>query len=359
MLDQRARGVLPLVHHEDAIRPEQQVAGEGHGRERRGPRGAHLVARIVRVEVLRRAAPVDVGGADEQDPLARSRGFLRALYPGRAAIESARLAQSEGHEHRPAAARGREPARPSRAKPARRGAGRLREEIARERRARRARAHGRGGARAPASEAETLREVLEAINRQARLDEHDRRGAEAARADRGVRLRGPRSAVAEPGAGLHHRRARRPGRSRRIVGTTLRRPAVTHAVRDERWPVTWRTSTADGALPGHPGSPAGALAGRDPAPASKARSSASCTWTGPTRRPLRGRGPAPRQGGRLLGRGGDPRRQLLEQVRRYAALHGAGGRTWTRRVSRERPRRGGPRDPRRSVPGSATTRAAC
>ena len=68
--DQGAVLVLPLVHHEDAVGPEEQVPRERHGGEGREPRGADFVSLVGPVEVLGGAAAVDVGGADEEDALA-------------------------------------------------------------------------------------------------------------------------------------------------------------------------------------------------------------------------------------------------------------------------------------------------
>ena len=68
--DKGAVLVLALVHDEDPVRPEQEVAGHGHGGKGRHPRRADLVTWILHVEVLGRPAPVDVGGADEEDAFA-------------------------------------------------------------------------------------------------------------------------------------------------------------------------------------------------------------------------------------------------------------------------------------------------
>ena len=80
--DERAVLVLALVHHEDPIGPQEEVPGERHGGERRDPCGADLEPRVAPIEVLRRPATVDIGGAYEEDALARCRvdGHQGSLY---------------------------------------------------------------------------------------------------------------------------------------------------------------------------------------------------------------------------------------------------------------------------------------
>jgi hypothetical protein len=73
--DDRPMLVLALVQHEHPVRPQEQLPGQRYGGERRHPRRADLVSRVLRVEILRGAATVDVGRTDEQDALA-SRGGL-------------------------------------------------------------------------------------------------------------------------------------------------------------------------------------------------------------------------------------------------------------------------------------------
>jgi hypothetical protein len=67
--DEGAVLVLLLAHHEDPVRPEEKVAGEEHGRKGGESGRADLVALVVAVQLLRGAAAVDVGGADEEDAL--------------------------------------------------------------------------------------------------------------------------------------------------------------------------------------------------------------------------------------------------------------------------------------------------
>jgi len=68
--DEGAVLVLVLAHDEDPVRPEEEVAGEEHGRKGGESGGADLVALVVAVQILRGPAAVDVGGADEEDALA-------------------------------------------------------------------------------------------------------------------------------------------------------------------------------------------------------------------------------------------------------------------------------------------------
>ena len=83
-LDERPVSVLPLAHHEHAVGPLQQLAADRRAGELGGASGADLVARVALVEVLGRAAAVDVGGADEQDSLrAQRRPPRKSFYPMR------------------------------------------------------------------------------------------------------------------------------------------------------------------------------------------------------------------------------------------------------------------------------------
>ena len=70
--------VLAVVHHEDTMRPEQQLPGDTPGGEDRHSGGSDLVPRVLGVEVLRRLAPVYVGGADEQNMLRGCHRLLRS-----------------------------------------------------------------------------------------------------------------------------------------------------------------------------------------------------------------------------------------------------------------------------------------
>jgi len=167
--------VLPLAHHEHAVSPGQKIPGHGDRRKGRRPGREDLVARILPVQVLGRPAPINVPRTDEQNPFPGQPFFLLGGFYQRGGHPVGTLLQfADGFPSVMNVERLlREVEKRLEGYPASERAevlDALREEIARERR------HVDPSLtveveRERRVEAETLRDILEAITRQARLEE--------------------------------------------------------------------------------------------------------------------------------------------------------------------------------------------
>src|SRR4051812_16493325 len=74
MADLRVVPIEALVHHEDAIGPDEQLGGDGIGGKGGHAGGTHFVAGIVAIQRLRGRAAITVRGADEEDSFRHQNG---------------------------------------------------------------------------------------------------------------------------------------------------------------------------------------------------------------------------------------------------------------------------------------------